>query len=66
MALAKSKGNRFVIAYKGEKERQIWKSNNLRESNQEKKKRTNTINEGKKIKSDNLTRWLHNHFVFWW
>ena len=31
-------------------------SNNFRESNQEKKQRTDTINEAKKIKSDNFTR----------
>ena len=31
-----------------------WKSNNFRESNHKKKQRTDTINEAKKIKSDNL------------
>ena len=33
-----------------------WKTNHFRESNQEKNKRTDTINEAKKIKSNNFTR----------
>ena len=33
-----------------------WKRENFRESNEEKKERTDTINEAKKIKSDNFTR----------
>ena len=33
-----------------------WKSDNFRGSNQERKLRTNTINEAKKIESNNFTR----------
>ena len=33
-----------------------WKSDNFRESNQEKKQIIDTINEAKKIKSDKFTR----------
>ena len=36
--------------------RDSLQSDNFRESNQEKKQRTDTINEAKKIKSDNFTR----------
>ena len=59
-ALAKNNSNIFVIASKHDNYCNCycnsWKSDNLRERDQENKQRTDTINEVKKIKSFNFTR----------
>ena len=49
LALEKSNGHNYCYC-------NSWKSDNFRESNQEKKQISDTINEAKKIKSDKFTR----------
>ena len=55
-ALAKRSGNIFAIAFKSEKKRYSWKSDNFRERAIKKEARTDTKKVAKMIKSDNFTR----------